>query len=508
MNVIFFITDQQRADHMGCAGNSVLQTPNIDKLAREGTRFSNAYVANPTCMPNRSSIMTGQYPNTCVRSFGVNLPAHIPTFSGVLREQGYVTKCIGKMHLSFWHRKLQEDVQSPEYMRDWMNPATHEQMVKDFPSPYYGFDSVELVVGHGDSCNGHYEDWVAERDPGVLQTVRALGPRILTELYRKSPVPEELYPTSYLTNRSLDFLERYAKGEHGKEPFLLKVSYPDPHHPCTPPGKYAHMYKAEDMELPPSYGDVASVRNHPYLGQRIDTRGLRNMMFRTAEEQEVRNFISHTYGMISMIDDSVGQILATLSSLGLEDDTMIVYTSDHGDMMGDHGMILKGWIPYQGILRVPMIIKVPGVTNGSVSESLISSVDLAPTILNVCNVAKDEQSTDMQGIDISPILEDPKRELRDCCLIEVDEYDRDVANRSDKFQPAAGRLKYLMTGRYSLVVYDGFPGYGDLFNLQEDPDELNNLWDQKPELRAELVEKLLFEVIKQQTFYPKKQAVA
>jgi uncharacterized sulfatase len=155
-----------------------------------------------------------------------------------------------------------------------------------------------------------------------------------------------------------------------------------------------------------------------------------------------------------------------------------------------------------------MIIKVPGVTDGRVSESLISSVDLAPTILNLCKVAKDEQSGDMQGLDISPILADPKRELRDCCLIEVDEYDRDVANRSDKFQPAAGRLKYLMTGRYSLVVYDGFPGYGDLFDLQEDPDELNNLWEKQPELRAELVEKLLFEVIKQQTFYPKKQAVA
>ncbi len=507
MNVIFFITDQQRADHLGCAGNAILKTPNIDKLASEGTRFSNAYVANPTCMPNRASIMTGQYPNTCVRSFGINLPLHIPTFSGTLRELGYATKCVGKLHLSYWHRKLQDEIQSPEYLTGWMNPATHAQMVEDFPSPYYGFDSVDLVVGHGDSCSGHYEDWVAEQAPEMLQTIKALGPKILTELYRKSPVPEELYSTSYLTHRSVNFLEKYANGEHDKEPFLLKVSYPDPHHPCTPPGKYADMYSPEDMELPASFGDVEAVRNHPYLGTRIDTRGLRNMMFRTSHEEEVRNFISHTYGMITMIDDSVGQILSTLKRLGLKDDTIIVYTSDHGDMMGDHGMILKGWIPYQGILRVPMIFKVPGMTTGSVSDSLISSVDIAPTILNLCNVEKEKQSSEMQGIDVTSILKDPEVELRDCCLIEVDEDDRDVA----KIRPnsaAAGRLKYLMTGRYSLVVYDGFPGYGDLFDLQEDPDELNNLWDKSPELRAELVERLLFEVIKQQTFYPKKQAFA
>lgn len=507
MNVIFFITDQQRADHLGCSGNTILKTPHLDQLAREGTRFTNAYVANPTCMPNRASIMTGQYPNTCVRTFGVNLPHDIPTFSGTLRDQGYTTKAIGKMHLSFWFRQHQEDAVSPEFIPGWMNPSTHDEMIKNFPTPYYGFDSMELLVGHGDICNGHYQDWVAEQDPDVLKTIQALGPNILSQLYRKSPVPEAFYPTSYLTTRSIDFLERHAKGENGDSPFLLKVSYPDPHHPCTPPGRYADMYKAEDMELPASFGD-SSIKNHPYVGQRLDRRGLRNMMFRTSNEEEVRNFISHTYGMITMIDDSVGKILATVASLGLEDDTMIIFTSDHGDMMGDHGMILKGWLPYQGILNIPMIIKVPGMTNGGVTESLISSVDLAPTILNLCNVEEARQLTEMQGVDVTPILQDPTATVRDCCLIEIDEDDRDVAKGSSEVPPGSGRLKYLMTGRYSLVIFDGYPDYGDLFDLQEDPHELNNLWDTEPELRAKLVEKLLFEVVKQQTFYPKKQAMA
>ena len=252
--------------------------------------------------------------------------------------------------------------------------------------------------------------------------------------------------------------------------------------------------------------------NHPFIGTRTDQPGFANMLFHTSNEEEVKNFISHTYGMITMIDDSVGRILSTLKELGLEDDTMIVYTSDHGDMMGDHGMILKGWLPYKGILNVPLIFKVPGVTKaGSVSDSLVSAVDLAPTILNCCGIAPEAQPPDMQGYDVTPILKDPNRKLRDNCLIEVDELDTGKVDRwqspSLKSMPV-GRLKYLITDRYSLTVYDGFPGYGDLFDLQEDPHELNNLWDTNPDLRHEMVEKLLFEVIKQQSIYPKKQAMA
>jgi arylsulfatase A-like enzyme len=508
MNVVFFITDQQRADHLGCSGNEVLQTPNIDKLASEGVRFTNAYVANPTCMPNRCSIMTGQYPNTCIRTFGVNLPEDLPTFPETMREQGYTTKAIGKMHLNFWAGKINSSDRSAEYLPGWMNPATHDDMVKNFQTPFYGFDEVDLVVGHGDSCNGHYVDWVKERAPELEPVLIELGPRIVTDMYRKSPIPEEFYPTSYLTDRSVNFLESYAEGDK-KKPFLLKVSYPDPHHPCTPPGKYADMYRAEDMDLPASFDDLDSIRNHPYIGTRVDLPGFGNMLFHTSNEEEVRNFISHTYGMMTMIDDSVGQILSTLKDLGLEDDTMIVYTSDHGDMMGDHGMILKGWLPYRGILNVPLIFKVPGVAKaGSVSDSLVSAVDLAPTILNLCGIDQEAQPPDMQGFDVTPMLKDPHEKLRDCCLIEVDEIDTGRVTRSQNPATPLGRLKYLITDRYSLTVYDGFPGYGDLFDLAEDPLQLNNLWDADLELRHELVEKLLFEVIKQQSIYPKKQAMA
>ena len=509
MNVIFFITDQQRADHLGCAGNPIVQTPNIDKLASEGVLFTNGYVANPTCMPNRSSIMTGQYPNTCVRSFGVNLPSDAPTFSGTLRSEGYVTRAMGKMHLNFWFRKVYDEAWSAEFIPGWRNQETHKSMVENFPLPFYGFDEVDLLVGHGDVCTGHYEDWVAERAPGTLTELRALGGDILGQLYRKSPVPEAFYPTSYLTDRAVDFLDRYAGGEMGEEPFLLKVSYPDPHHPCTPPGRYADMYRPEDIELPASFADVDAVRTHPYLSSRLDLPGLRNMMFRTTDEEETRNFTALTYGMVSMVDDSVGEILSTLDRHGLTDETIIIFTSDHGDMMGDHGMLLKGWLPYQGVLKVPMIFKAPGVSKaGSVSDALVSSVDIAPTVLNLCGVDPERRSPDMQGVDITPLLEDPAQPLRDACLVEIDENDSGLAKLQPGSRPTAGRLKYLVTDRYKLVVYDQVPGYGDLFDLQEDPHELSNLWESRPDLRSELVERLLFEVIQQQSMYPKKQAFA
>ena len=507
-------TCQQRADHLGCAGNPVLKTPNIDKLAHEGVRFSNAYVANPTCMPNRASIMTGQYPNTCSRTFGVNLPEDLPTFSETLRQQDYVTKAIGKMHLQFWSGKVDESHQSAEFMGGWMSEETHAQMVADFPKPFYGFDEVDLIVGHGDCCNGHYEDWLAERSPEYLPVLKELRGKILADMYRKSPIPEEFYPTSYVTDRSIDFLKNYAKGDYGKEPFLLKVSYPDPHHPCTPPGKYADMYKPEDMELPASFNDMESLREHKFLGPRLNLPGIMNkMLFHATNEEEAKNFISHTYGMVSMIDDSVGQILETLEKLGLEDDTMIVYTSDHGDMMGDHGMILKGWLPFKGILNVPLIFKVPGLAkSGSVSDSMVSAVDLAPTILNLCNIDEEMQPPDMQGLDITPILKDPGESLRDCCFIEIDEVDSGLNKAMPMAALAMGgpdlRVKYLITDRYSLTVYNGLPGYGDLFDLQDDPDEMNNLWFSRPDLRHGLVEKLLFETINNQSVYPKKQAMS
>ncbi len=373
-------------------------------------------------------------------------------------------------------------------------------MVKNFPKPYYGFDEVDLLVGHGDLCLGHYSDWLEERAPQYAKFATENINKFTDHTYRKSTIPEEYYPTSYCTDRAIDFLEKHAK-ENKDKPFLLKVSYPDPHHPCTPPGRWADMYKPEDMILPENFNDIESVKNHPFMSKMLDRPMLRNMMFHSTNEEEARNFIAHTYGMVSMIDDSVGQILAALEKLGMADNTMIVYTSDHGDMMGDHGMILKGFMPYDGILRVPLIWKVPGVTpKGVVSDSLVSAIDLAPTILKLSNISK-RIPPDMQGLNITRVLKDPTKKVRESCLIEVDEADISMGY-------LGSRVKYLITENYSLTIYNGLKEHGDIYDRVNDPLQLNNLWYTKPELRYELVNQLLHEVINAQSLYPKKQGMA
>ncbi|MFX0136034.1 MAG: sulfatase [Candidatus Hodarchaeota archaeon] len=513
MNVLFFITDQQRADHLGCAGNPILKTPNLDRLASEGVRFTNAYVANPTCMPNRCAIMTGQYPNMCVRAFSVNLDsADSPTFSETLRKEDYVSKAIGKMHFNFWSNPVGE-TKSVEQVSRWISKKERKKLKENFPKPWNGFDEVELISGHGDLCVGHYSEWLEERAPQYANEIYKKMATILDHTYRESITPEEYYPTTYCTERAVDFLEKHARGEHGDKPFLLKVSYPDPHHPCTPPGRWGEMYNPDEIELPKSFNDKENIKKHKYIGPRSDHPQLGKMLFHTTTEEEARNFTAKTYGMVSMIDDSVGQILAALEKLGMADNTMIVYTSDHGDMMGDHGMILKGFMSFNGITNVPLIWKVPGITpKGAVSDSLVSAVDLAPTILNLSNINKEKIPLDMQGIDIIPILKDPSVKLRDSCLIEIDEADIRMKDQSLQNNPlsklfynSALRVKSVVTERYTLTVYNNLPGYGDLFDRKNDPDELNNLWYSNPELRLELLDKLVHEIISAQSLYPKKQ---
>ena len=237
------------------------------------------------------------------------------------------------MHLQFWSGKVDESNRSAEFMGGWVSEETHAQMVADFPKPFYGFDEVDLIVGHGDCCNGHYEDWLAERAPEYLPVLKEFRGKILADIYRKSPIPEELYPTSYVTDRSIDFLENSAKGDYGKEPFLLKVSYPDPHHPCTPPSKYADMYKPEDMELPASFNDMESLRDHKFVGPRLNLPGIMNkMLLHAANEEEAKNFISHTYGMVSMIDDSFGAKLHNL---------LVILILDHLDKCLNGGIFVK-----------------------------------------------------------------------------------------------------------------------------------------------------------------------
>ena len=391
-------------------------------------RFDRAHVANPICMPNRSSIFTGRMPSLHgTRYNGIALDWRVETFPRVLKRAGYHTAHLGKCHLQNMNimasiAKKQTDKMKPgdandlsDYPLGWddhENLRRHSKEKVQMPDDYYGFSEVNLVVAHSDQCGGHYYQWLLDKgiDPKKIQGDSAGqaydSPSHMTW---KTSTSEQLYPTNYITEVSKKFLQRRAS--QPEKPFMAVVSYPDPHHPFTPPGKYFDMYSPDDYIMPTTFHDKHETSApHYQKAIREGAAGLRrgvNMFAPT--EIELREMAAKEYGMISMIDDSIGAILKQLDDLNLADNTIIVFTSDHGDMFGDHGVMLKGAMHYEGCTRVPLLINVPGQTAG-VSNSLISSLDLGPTLLAQAGL---ESFYGMQGHDASALLTDPNATRRD-----------------------------------------------------------------------------------------------
>ena len=495
---LIFITDQHRPDHTGFGGNPVLRTPNLDRLAARGMRFDRAFVANPICMPNRATLFTGRHPSVHgVRFNGISLDPTASTFVRTLRENGWRTAQFGKLHLQnmgvggafigpIWHDAAPGDALRsvhPEGWDLWENGDRHRREKVQIPPDFYGLDEVELAVNHGDLVSGHYWQWLLEKgvDPTQLQGPgRALPHASKWNQVWRTAVPEELYPTRYVAERTAAFLERQAKTP--ERPFLAFCSFPDPHHPFTPPGRYFDLYDPARIPLPETFGDRHE-RSMPHLQRMIASRGQQGMPvapFAPTEEQ-FREMAACEYGMISMIDDGVGGVMAALERSGRTDDTIVVFTSDHGDMFGDHGLMLKASMHYEGCIRVPLVIAAPGRAAG-VSRSLASTLDLPQTLLELAGVPAYHG---MQGASLVPVLADPGARVRDHVLVEEDQ----MFDMAGVGQPL--RMRTLVTEDARLTLYQGAER-GELFDLARDPRELVNLWDDAGAgaLRAELALRL------------------
>lgn len=511
-NFLFIMTDQHRADHLGCGGNRIIKTPNLDNLAAGGTLFDRFYVANPICMPNRSSIMTGRMSSVHgVRHNGIPLSIDDTTFVDVMRDAGYRTGLIGKSHLQNFtglpagkqykptpglhtpppHLRdaVRNQRNGPEYSLEDVTKWTTSLMER-WPRPFYGFEHVEIADDHADLASGDYKLWARNQHPDFDSLV---GPKnaIPDKRYNspqawRTSVPEELYSTTWISDRTEAHLEKLA-GED--EPFFLTVSFPDPHHPFTPPGKYWDMYSPDDMVIPASFGKsklppVLAMQKAMLAG--TDPRD--NQAPFAVNEREAREILALTFGMITMIDDAVGRIVDKLKALGLDDNTIIVFTADHGDYMGDHGVMLKLLLHFQGLIRIPFIWREPSAIGGQRRNDLGSSIDIAPTILARAGI---QSYNGIQGRDLfnsaSP----------DSIVVEED------SSRSligfERFQ----RLRTLVTPDWRMTVREGEP-WSEMYNLQDDPHELNNLYD-IPEARPQrerLTENLLRRIIELQDHAP------
>lgn len=485
-NFLFIITDQHRADHLGCYGNKVVRTPNIDSIAQGGTRWDRFYVANPICMPNRASIMTGRMCSVHgARHNGIPLSKNHTTFVELLRDAGYKTGLIGKSHLQAFTDLPASNVFDPEegkhtpsaHLRDAFKDNRHSEdyeleQARNWDKPlqertdsdFYGFSHVEVATGHADQAKGDYLLWAREQDANFDTLVgpeNALADnRINAPQAWRTAVPEALYPTTWITNQSEKWLEKQTQTD---APFFLQISFPDPHHPFTPPGKYWDMYDPSDIDLPLSFGKgelppIEAMRKAMENGS--DPRD--NQSPFAVTENEARAIIALTYGMITMVDDAIGRVLDKLKVLGLNEDTVVIFTTDHGDYMGDHGLMLKLLLHYQSITRIPFIWNDPQAHDQPEwDHSLGSSIDISATILARASI---QPFNGLQGRDL---IFDPAPEA---VIIEED------SQRSMTGFERPQRVRTIVTNRHRMSLREG-EDWHELYDLQSDPLEVKNLYD-------------------------------
>jgi arylsulfatase A-like enzyme len=494
-NFLLIITDQQRADYLGCTGHPLLRTPHIDGIAARGVTFDRCYVASPVCMPNRATLMTGRMPSAHgVRSNGIPLSVQSHTCVDVLRAGGYRTALIGKSHLQNFTGlpPIRQDTGTPGTTSDTAliaeakrvdapasayaneDPRTWQNEEFDVATPFYGFDHVELCTLHGDMAGAAYKRWLRRHgaEPTALVGRRnQLAHDYVCPQAWRTAVPEALYPTRFIGQRCIEYLATHA-ARRDDAPFFLTLSFPDPHHPFTPPGRYWDMYDPADMVVPQSFFDIGADPPPPLrwahaerVAGKIDRE--RGQFLFVVDEREAREAIALTCGMISCIDDEIGRVLAQLQALGLDDDTVVVYTSDHGDFLGDHGLLLKGPIHYQSLIRVPLLWRDPAAEPAAGStRALCGTIDLAPTMLDRAGL---RPYNGMQGRSLLREAATLADHGPGCVLIEEDQQ-REVFGL--KGPP---RVCSLVTGEWRMSLYDG-TDWGELYHLSDDPLENRNLW--------------------------------
>lgn len=516
-NVLVIIADQLRADHLGFAGNPTVRTPNIDRLAESGMVFNDARVTNPTCAPNRASLLTGRWPSAHgTRCNGITMDPDANTMVRNMARDGYETIAVGKLHHQNMGWPFEADQReqidaadplllSPDHADatthqrepgwdQWENRAAHESELLPMPKDYYGYQHVDLIIGHGDNPGGHYRHWVTDHDQdpdqyGGAEHARKTYPG--WEQVYESAVEPELHPGSYVRERVNHHLRRCADEQ---KPFFLFASFPDPHHPFSPPAGYSDLYSPDEIPLPVGFHQDHS-RSPAHIQQFVERRGQPgddSTMTWSATEDQYRHSAAAQYGQITFLDEQVGQILDTLETSGLAEDTIVVFTSDHGDLFGDHGLMLKHFSHYRAVTEVPLIIRAPGLSTDRCSNALVSTADIAPTLLQMTGTSA---YRGIQGKSLVPLLRGEVGSVREALLIEEDQpFGVDGL-------PAPVITRTVITGQGRLTRYFG-TYITELYDYRTDPDELDNLADQPAarELQQSLTVTMLEQMAALQVF--------
>ncbi|MEK7404819.1 MAG: sulfatase-like hydrolase/transferase [Acidobacteriota bacterium] len=411
-NVLLITNDQHRADCLGAMGNPVIRTPRLDRLAQEGVLFERLFAQCPQCVPSRSALHTGRYPHVNRTPSNLfRLPPGEETLATLLDQNGYVTAAVGELPFA--------------------------------PTKFLG--GFQTVVASDPEYHAFQEarGWRGSKLTPERQALLEQYRQRSAKQFQAAPVPwpEELDETAFFAARAVEFLKA-----HRDRPFFLHVNFRRPHHPFDPPPPFDRMY--EGARFPPSHRREGEMENKPpsqkkYLAQSV------GFDLRTMTDRDLDRIKSHYYGMISLNDKYIGLMLDTLAESGLDSRTLVVFTSDHGEMLGDHGLLFKGGYFYDEVVRVPLIIRAPGKLPavrrvGAMAET----IDILPTILELLDLPVPSR---VQGRSLMRKTSQPAH--------------AEFAN-----------IKMIRTEDWKLVHYLHAP-HGELYNLREDPHELYNLYD-------------------------------
>ncbi|RMD78400.1 MAG: DUF229 domain-containing protein [Lentisphaerae bacterium] len=420
-NILILLTDQQRWDTLHCNGNDLISTPNLDSLAERGVTFTNAYCNCPVCMPSRMSLLTGRYPASLgIRCNGIELPEDTQCLQHILSLYGYTTANLGKLHFK-----------------------NHASQFRDHrePHPKYGFD--RLILSDEPGCyDDAYIKWVERKAPDQVAKCRCDTPPAWTgekiSIHpRGTHTPyvfagdENLTHSAFVADETATFIRQT------NEPFFAIAGFYAPHCPINPPQRFVDMYDPDDMPLP---------QRNP--GQN----------YHDVSDEQWRKVKAYYYALISHVDDQIGRILEALRESGKMEDTIIIFTADHGEHLGDHGLVGKG-APFDSCTRVPLIISAPShFPQRGQSTAFVELVDLAPTILDFAGI---QTPPEMQGRSLHAFLQGTTTKHREHAFIE------------HAFPGTNQAYKALRTEEHLYVI--NAEGHETLYDLNEDPHQLHDV---------------------------------
>jgi len=445
-NIVLVMSDQHRADMMGCAGDPSVQTPSLDRLASEGVRFSRVSCQGPLCMPSRASFMTERY----VRDHGVytnweEIPEESPTYTWALREAGYHTALLGKAHL------YREEIVTVAHMDDMASRLealgfaevfeTGDKFIPKIPTRYTDYLDGEGLL---DAYRKHVADrsYQGENEDGQNAT-KCLPMWDSTPM----PLPLHAYVDTWHGQKAVQWIESYDR----QQPFFLFVGFPGPHDPWDAPEEAVRRYRDVDISMPSST-----------IRPEIEGTGRYGALLNgflwvsdseTMTDDAIRGMRRAYAADISVIDHAVGLIVEALARRGIADDTWVIYTSDHGEMAGNHGLMSK-CVLYEPAVRVPLLIRPPGGCEQAVVDSLVEHLDVPATVREIAG---------------APALADSEGRSLLATVCDGEPTDR-VVTVSENWGFAV-----FETDRYKLVVDEDACSPCQLFDLAEDPREDHNL---------------------------------